>query len=117
MTIEIIDKLYILQCANCACTFGMPNRMDDDRRKDGKSFYCPHGHSNTYGEGTNAKLQRELNAAKMREQAERDQRAAAEAERDKLKSRVANGSCPCCRRNFKDLHRHMKTKHPDYVKK
>ena len=32
-----------------------------------------------------------------------------------VKARVAHGVCPCCNRTFKQLARHMKTKHPDYV--
>lgn len=117
--VEVVfnQTLYVLECPTCLMSFGVPHRMIDDRRKDGANFYCPHGHTINYGEGTNAKLQRELNAAKMREQTERDQRHAAELERDKLKKRASKGTCPCCKRHFRELQRHMETKHPDYSKK
>lgn len=33
----------------------------------------------------------------------------------KVKNRVSKGVCPCCNRYFKNLHRHMENKHPDYA--
>lgn len=54
-------------------------------------------------------------AAIRREQLERDQRQAAENERDRLKLRSKNGCCPCCKRNFQNLQRHMRTKHPEFA--
>lgn len=35
----------------------------------------------------------------------------------KLKKRINNGVCPCCRRSFAALAQHMRRKHPDYVEK
>lgn len=29
--------------------------------------------------------------------------------------RIAAGVCPCCRRSFTDLARHMSSQHPDYA--
>lgn len=98
-------------------SFGIPRRMEDDRRKDGQSFYCPSGHSNSYGKGENARLKDELNSARIREQLERDQKLAAERELQKLKERTKNGSCPCCKRSFRNLQRHIATKHPEFAKK
>lgn len=34
--------------------------------------------------------------------------------KEQLETRAANGVCPCCHRTFKQLARHMKTKHPDF---
>lgn len=34
----------------------------------------------------------------------------------KLKKRIANGVCPCCKRSFCNLAAHMKTQHPEYTK-
>lgn len=117
MSITINQTLETIICATCCIAFAVPGRLVEDRRKDGAMFYCPNQHGNTFGEGMNARLRRERDAAIMREQAERDQRAAAELERDKLKKRIANGCCPCCNRNFKHLQQHIKTKHPHYVSK
>lgn len=32
----------------------------------------------------------------------------------RIKNRISNGVCPCCRRTFKNLARHMKGQHPTY---
>ena len=97
--------------------------MLDARRDDGRSFYCPNGHSLSY-KGTRHKLERDLKTAKDRAARERALRDQAEAslratkgvvtKQRKRLERVANGVCPCCNRSFRDLKRHMQTKHPDY---
>lgn len=54
--------------------------------------------------------------------AERDDRinelvyesAVAHAEAERLATRANHGVCPCCKRTFSQLARHMKTKHPDF---
>ena len=115
--IQFSVKLWTLECANCCVTFGVPHRMIDDRRKDGKDFYCPNGHVNNYGRGENARLREERDAALRREIMEQDQRHAAERERDKLKRRIKEGVCPCCKRTFCNLQRHIATKHPEFAKK
>ena len=33
----------------------------------------------------------------------------------RIEKRVANGVCPCCHRQFVQLTRHMKNKHPEYL--
>lgn len=34
----------------------------------------------------------------------------------RVRKRIANGVCPCCRRSFENLARHMKGQHPGYAK-
>ena len=71
---------------------------------------------------------RALKKELVRERAQHDQtradrdtserrRCAEKGAKTKLKKRIANGVCPCCNRSFKDLHRHMTTKHSDFLKK
>ena len=31
------------------------------------------------------------------------------------KNRIARGKCPCCHKDFKDLHEHMAAQHPTYA--
>lgn len=33
---------------------------------------------------------------------------------DTFAGRIRNGVCPCCNRSFKDVHRHMKSQHPEF---
>ncbi|MFB3077027.1 MAG: hypothetical protein ACE1Y4_03380 [Lysobacterales bacterium] len=43
-------------------------------------------------------------------------RRAHKAAATRIKNRVARGVCPCCNRSFTNLHRHMESKHPNYLK-
>jgi len=119
--------LFVLECASCSMTFAFPQDFEQRRRADKATFYCPAGHSNVYGgESDKARadrLARELIAqreATRRESERVDQRdrslRAARGNATKLRKRIANGVCPCCKRTFAELGRHMKTKHPDYAK-
>lgn len=44
VTVELISVL----CASCTSPFAIPVDVEQRRRNDGKAFYCPHGHQNTY---------------------------------------------------------------------
>jgi hypothetical protein len=117
-------------CWKCGITHAVPSHFLKSRQQDKQTFYCPNGHGGAFTESESERLrkqleaaQREASAAKTREQSEREQRWAAEADRDKairansrLKKRAAAGVCPCCNRTFENLQRHMHTKHPDFSK-
>jgi RNase P subunit RPR2 len=96
------------------------------RRLDHKNFWCPNcGRSQYYPqESDNEKLERRLAFEKRRrESAEREAKyqkdcaRTQKAAKTRLKNRVKHGVCPCCNRTFKQLARHMKNKHPEYVSK
>jgi len=114
-------KFEAQTCISCGVKFCIPKELDDKLRQNHKSFYCPNGHSQCYvGETEAEKLRKEL---KRKEQEVADQvqaklkaQAALNIAEGKLK-RVSKGVCPCCNRSFSDLQRHMKTKHPEKVKK
>lgn len=112
-----------VEICTCGVLFAAPKPMLDTRRHDGRDFYCPNGHSLSY-DGERSRLERELRAAKDRAARDRAARDQAEAslratkgvvtrQRERLE-RVAAGVCPCCNRSFRDLRRHMQTKHPEY---
>lgn len=107
-------NLYVSECCACGTVFGVDNRLDDMRRDDGKNIYCPNGHGQSY---------RETEASRLKKQLEEEQAKLANAQFElmtlekKLKrteNRIKNGVCPCCYRQFVQLTRHMKTKHPDF---
>lgn len=119
-------------CASCGVVFAMPDSLMAKRRQDGGSFSCPNGHSLIYGNSLkeqNKKLKERLEGETRRLEAQRRetehvranlevsrrQTAAQKGQVTKLKNRAANGTCPCCNRYFANLHRHMQTKHPDFV--
>lgn len=122
-------------CPSCGVTYGLSEEYEARRRKDGRSWKCPNGHFVGY---TKSDLDREREA---REAAEREAAAAAAEARaarrqlkdertrhestrrslsatkgvvTRVKRRVGKGVCPCCNRTFRDLARHMESKHPEY---
>jgi hypothetical protein len=86
-------------------------------------IYCPLGHVWSFaGEGEAAKLARRLEqeaTRRARAVADRDQaEASARAYKGvatRAKKRAAAATCPCCKRSFVQLRRHLATKHPDYT--
>jgi hypothetical protein len=119
-------ELETTDCAACGVLFAVDTEFLTRRRKDGKSFYCPNGHSLSYGKSEADKLREELKqktAAYERATAraifERDQRKATERSLiatkghvTRLRKHVQAGLCPYgCRRHFDDLERHIASKH------
>lgn len=120
-------------CAACGCHFGMDVAFYRARKEDGKTFYCPAGHSLHYGDNEADRLRRELADEKARSRSIASSRDYAFSELreteakltqkkrlytrtrnelTKVKTRVAAGVCPDCNRSFQNVARHMATKHP-----
>lgn len=115
--------LYAQTCCSCGVLFAIPSEMDAARQRDGKYFYCPNGHPQHYMGETHEQQVRRLKNALASERARHDQtqaslsatRGVVTKQRKRLEKVVA-GVCPVdgCKRHFKDLRRHVATKHPDY---
>ena len=104
-------------CITCGVVFTLPSELVVQRRRDHTNFYCPNGHSQFYPGKSDVELAREALAAEKSRHAETLARLNdTTIERDKIKKRIAGGTCPCCNRSFIRLARHMKTKHPNFVK-
>lgn len=128
--IQLYQPFEIEICCNCGITFAAPRELVRKWQQTGKSFCCPYGHFQSYGENENSKLKKQLaNAKKRTEWAESDAKDARKANqrlrntvraekgaKTKLKKRIANGVCPCCQRSFVNLARHMDSQHKDYGK-
>lgn len=124
-----MNDLYIQDCCTCFMRFAVPKSFDAARRKDGKSFFCPAGHSQSYTDSENDRIRRERDrlkqeAARLEENAARERQLREAAERSasarkgqitRLKNRAAAGVCPCCNRSFENLRNHMSAKHPGFV--
>jgi len=126
-SISIQTTWDVIDCPRCGVLFAVTEELDDRWRSNGKSFYCPNGHSMSYTDNTEKRL-REAKDALARERARNDQlraereaaerkASAAKGQVTKIRNRVARGVCPCCNRTFADLAAHMATKHPDYAPK
>lgn len=109
-------------CYKCGVIFAMPATMLRIFKDDGGSFYCPNGHAQHYTKSEVQRLREKLDE-QTRTATQMAARAhAAEAAEQKMstklnsmKKRASAGLCPCCNRTFKQLARHMKTKHLDYA--
>lgn len=111
------EELVVTHCW-CGIALAIPSNLDRVARDEGHDVHCPLGHAFVYGESNEKKLE----AERWRHRATRDLLAAEErshqATRGHLtrqKKRAVEGVCPCCKRTFKQLARHMSAKHPEYV--
>ena len=121
--VEVSTHLSAVTCCECGILFGIPARTETLRREDHAAFYCPAGHAQSYHNQTEAeklrdRLARAERDAEWREKEitrERRKRKKAERELEKTTVSVGHGNCPCCRRHFTNLKRHIASKHPAYV--
>jgi hypothetical protein len=106
----------------CGTPFSLPANLYNAARNEGHTVYCPHGHrccwkeTQTDRERRRAEIAEQQNARLHDEiEAEKRRTAAAKGELTKHKKRSAAGTCPCCKRTFANMARHMKTQHPEFV--
>lgn len=109
------------ECCACGVVFGMSPALVRNRRETKDAFYCPNGHAQHYIKSTADKLREQLEEEKKKLantqfelMAARQRTQTVEREKVKLQKRIKNGACPCCHRQFTQLSRHMKIKHPEY---
>lgn len=116
-------SLTRIDCGQCGATYAINERLRSQREREGGGWHCPYcGCSWGYfNNSENARLKklldekgRELVAQKCETLKERNLRQSVEFEKakaDRKLHRVNNGVCPCCKRSFTNLRRHMLTKH------
>lgn len=126
---------YVTDCDGCGVIFAITKQLEERRREDHKSFWCPNGHSMSFGENTKEKELREAKRKAEREEAlrrdyqeslrvrneelKRTERslAATKGVLTKTKKRAAKGVCPepTCKRSFVNVARHVASQHPDLL--
>jgi hypothetical protein len=136
--IKRTETINLWDCAACCAPVALTADHETRLRKYGETFYCPHGHHNSFSDSSElsrvkaklaeqariateqaARAQREQERALQAEFAEQravNERNAVQREMKRLKTRAAAGVCPCCNRTFVKLAQHMKTKHPEAAK-
>ena len=126
-------EMYTVDCCSCKGTYGITNDAQKEYRRTNDWFYCPYCGKNQHyiEESREKKLERQLERERahlLRERAFHDQTRADRDAIDRSRSaisgaltkkkkqldRVKNGVCPCCNRHFKNLHKHMQTKHKSF---
>jgi hypothetical protein len=121
-TFEIATDFVSISCGGCGVPYAISDGFYRARRADHKDFYCPNGCCRRWMiESKEERLRRELNESNHRNislrnnlETTRRSRAALKGQVTKIKRRVSKGICPCCRRNFANLKRHMEGQHPDW---
>lgn len=111
-----------MQCSECGIIYFFPDKWCATALEKGIDWRCPNGHRQWYGESEFEKVTRQRDRA-VQEQARlaeearlADARAiAAKRKLKRMETRISAGTCPCCNRNFANVARHMRTKHPDIV--
>lgn len=118
--------LQVEDCISCGVTHALPRVMYNEYSRTGGYWCCPNGHRQGW-DAKNAKteadklreqvarLQSSLEYEKNRVESAKRQASAIKGQMTKLENRVKNGVCPCCKRSFANLHRHIASKHPDFA--
>lgn len=121
MTIQFAHNLNLaaVECCACGITFAMPSSMQRRLYSDGGNFYCPSGHSQRYTKTEIQRLREKLDEQTRQATTQAERALQAEAETAKLQKKLkqqqrrhAAGTCPCCKRTFQQLARHIRAKHP-----
>jgi hypothetical protein len=133
MATTLFLTLTHVSCYKCGVVFGIESSHHERLVQSHDWFYCPNGHHQGYF-GKNEKerrieeLERETKALKSSKEYWSGRATSAENEAGhqrarvngykgmlaRTKKKIAAGRCPCCSAEFRDLKRHMKTKHPKY---
>lgn len=128
---ETIVRQAVLEavtCYKCGVLFAIPDNLMRRLRDTGDSFYCPSGHGQCFTKTTAQRLEAEkkarlderdrwqtrLNAARDQADATERSNRALRGVNTRMKRRIAAGVCPCCRRTFQDVARHMAGQHPGF---
>ena len=111
--------LVTTTCIKCGCVYGLPKTLYDSHVRLGGFHSCPNGHCQGRVEGEEKKARKCAESKLAIEKTNHDQTKSAlkesEEKRSRIEKRIRNGVCPCCNRQFKNVHRHMKSKHPDFA--
>ena len=131
MSFTTIEEWYVMSCCHegCHVMFAVTKEVESRLRETQEWFQCPFGHQQRFGISTeldkarrqaekaerDARIaQAQANAARHEAEVYKRQTAAQKGQVTKLKRRAAHGVCLCCNRQFKDLARHMESKHPEF---
>lgn len=118
-TLTYTEELVVHTCW-CGMAHAIPRALSNTADREGKTVYCPLGHSWVTKDSDHDRLKQKLASQTAQLDQQRARADAAEAKAAKLaadalraKKRASAGVCPCCNRTFQNVARHMKTQHPN----
>lgn len=110
--VSLAQNFSLEICCNCGIAFALPLAMLERLKQTHDWFYCPSGHAQHYTAETEAETLKKRLAAEETRRVAAQQALAAQIEKLKqVEARVNAGVCPHCHRTFKNVQRHMQTKH------
>ncbi len=128
---DLLEAMGVLTRVRCWCGIqhAVPASLREEQlrqfhdEENPQVIFCPLGHRHqpagvTDSEKLKRRLQQERAAHDQTKSHLRDAKNSRRAEKGaktRLKNRIANGVCPCCRRSFANLQRHMSKEHPGYT--
>jgi hypothetical protein len=106
-----------MNCGVCGIDFFVPDIFYQERRQSnaGLPWHCPNGHSRQFRESDLDVARRERDRALQDQARLADELTGKERELRRIKKRISNGVCPCCKRHFSNMERHIKTQHPELL--
>lgn len=128
----VTETLTKISCGLCGGVYAISERYRRECQEEALCWHCPYcnkewgypGETELAKERKKAKREREradrteawLRDEKVRHRGTTLSLTATKGVVTRTKNRIKNGVCPCCKRSFENLQRHMKTKHPRYIK-
>jgi len=117
LTMDYTETLTVTHCW-CGIAVGVPeNLYRYANRHKGKEIYCPLGHTFVFTDTFEEKFEREQRAHRATRDllaAEERSHVATRGHLTRARKRAKAGLCPCCKRHFENVERHVKTKHPNF---
>lgn len=125
------DGQFVSACWKCKCEVWLPTSLYNAAKHSSRiSFFCPYGHEAVFREDDTeeTKLRRERDMLKQ-QMAQRDdviskqgrviastkeELASLKTQHTKARKRSAAGTCPCCKRTFRQMALHMRKQHPEF---
>jgi len=124
-TMEVLVTLAKFTCGQCGGTYAISEKYRKEKWEKNGNWNCPYCQCN-WGYFGKTQLEKANERTERAEREANTQRAlkhdalnsvrSHKAAKTRLKNRIKNGVCPCCKRTFTNVSRHMKCKHPDYSK-
>jgi hypothetical protein len=129
-TLTFNVSLTTINCGECGGTYAINERYRKQKAENGGTWTCPYcktrwGYIKSELDRVREQLQRTENQLQFtndrkeyyRKESEhfRKSRDGLKGALTKVKLRIGKGTCPCCKRHFVNVERHMKIKHPTFA--
>lgn len=117
LEMEYTETLVVTSCW-CGIALAIPSNLHRyARNHKGHGIYCPLGHTFVYQNSYEEQLadeRRRHEATRDLLQAEERSHVATRGHLTRQRKRAAAGLCPCCKRHFTNVERHVAAMHPNF---